>query len=224
MGLMKKIGSAVKTAAVASVNPAAIPMAGLALAKGKDHQPSPNDANAAGERAAAAHTKQSELAEDYRQNLPGYKEAAFGYAADESRQNLAKQMAGIKSSANSRGLLYSGLKSGAENSALSQHMGGLSQSRYDINSQFDDQANEMENKSILSGFQNLATARGAADADYQLALQQRAERDKGIGSLLGAGGSIIGGQMGKQAGGAAPGAASTPTLSGGSAGNFRGYA
>lgn len=190
MGLLKKIG---KVAAVAASPATAALFGGLALAKGKEHDPQGlNQANDYASQSAALQNRLGEQAQDYRSKLPEYKSNAFNAAQDSGRQDLAQQMAGIDSASNRRGLLYSGLNQGAKQGAASKYASDMSQKQYDIGQEQEGIATGMENDAIGAGFQNLAIQRGGADTAYQAALAQRQSQNAMYGNLFGALGSVGG--------------------------------
>lgn len=150
----------------------------------KQDKVSEESALAAGEQAARGVQRQSQLAQDFREQLPHHKNSAMGLATDDSRRDLAKNIADVRSNASRRGLLYSGLRAGAENNAVSQYGSDLARKRAEINSAYDQQADQMDDAAILAGFNNLAITRGAADSEYQAALAQRQGRDAALSGMF----------------------------------------
>ena len=59
----------------------------------------------------------------FQQNVPQYENQLFQTATNQARNNLAGQMADIRQNAASRGLLYGGLRQGAEDQARAQTAG-----------------------------------------------------------------------------------------------------
>ncbi len=144
-------------------------------------------------------SKMTSQANDYRKNLKGTQESQFGQVADVSKRGLAQKMSGIDSSANSRGLLYSGLNQGAHAAAQAQNAGELSNARTDINTQTENTANDMENKARNMGIDDVNQASAEWDNTYNQAMsnrQQGAQALGQVGSALGTVAGIAGANMG----------------------------
>lgn len=112
---------------------------------------------------------------------------------DQARQGLARDLAGARSAASSRGLLYSGLRRGAEADLRGQAAGQMAQYRQNVNTSAADKLGQFQGQQAERGM-----ARYGLDAQrnlgaYQDALQQRSQRRAqgaqiggGLGSLAGA--------------------------------------
>lgn len=138
--------------------------------------------------------------QDYRSNLGQTKSKAYNYAQEEERQNLAQRLAGAKQGANSRGLLYSGIRQGAEGDAMSDYAQALQQRRGDIEQTYDKKAEDMEQQAINSAGLIGDITRGASNANYQSALQARQSGLAAAGSLGGALGQIGGSYLARRSG------------------------
>lgn len=135
-------------------------------------------------------------AKQYRDNL-GQTQQQMGNMSEESgRRDLAAKMGQIDSASNSRGLLYSGIKQGAQSDASANYANTLANQRAQINQSTNDTANQMDNAGISAGFQTQQLGQQQADEDYQRELNRRnfyQGRSEAIGGLLGkAGGTALG--------------------------------
>ncbi len=137
-------------------------------------------------------TKMTGQAADYRKNIKNTQESQFGQVADTSKRGLAQKMAGIDSSANSRGLLYSGLNQGAHAAATAQHAGQLSDARSNINTQTESTANDMENRARNMGLDDVNQASKEWDNTYNQALNNKAQSAAAMGAVGGALGQVAG--------------------------------
>ncbi len=145
--------------------------------------------------------KMTGQAADYRKNIKNTQESQFGQVADTSKRGLAQKMAGIDSSANSRGLLYSGLNQGAHAAAAAQNAGQLSNARTEINTNTENTANDMENRARNMGLDDVNQASKEWDNTYNQAMNNRAQGAAAMGAIGGAVGQVagmVGGNMGKK--------------------------
>lgn len=132
-------------------------------------------------------------AQDYYKNIPQTEEAQFGALQDNGRRQLAGQLQQTNSGANRRGLLYSGLNQGAQQSAVGQYAANLSQGRQQINAQTEQNAYGLQNQAVQSGLALQKQNQGAQDSLYQRALQRRQMSNDQKGQILGGLGYALGG-------------------------------
>lgn len=139
------------------------------------------------ERARAATAKETSAIDQQKGRMINQ----FG---DQSRRQLAQDLAGARSAASSRGLLYSGLRRGAEQGLRGQAAGQMAQYRQNVNQSSADK---------LAGYQQQQAQRGVADygleaqrnlGAYQNALQDRAQK-RAQGAQIGAGLGSLGGAL-----------------------------
>jgi len=137
-------------------------------------------------------------ASQYREALPGFQEDQGNRAADQRRMQLASQMKQIKSNANSRGLLYSGLRQGAEVAAAGDTMRNIAADRMRINAALQDRANAMETGAIDQDVSILGAEGGASDSAFAAQMQQNQANQgliaAGAGALGTLGGSYLAGR------------------------------
>lgn len=151
---------------------------------------------------------QSERAQSAQKNmvtdLNQQKEGMINQNDDSSRGKLAQNMAGIKQSANSRGLLYSGLHQGEQMGAQSEAAGAQAGYRSALNASTDKATQDiMAGKANMGMDQYQQDVTNAGNA-YQQALEKRKQSSgllSSIGSAVGAvGGFMVGGPPGAMVG------------------------
>lgn len=143
-------------------------------------------------------TRQNQIAttEKLEKDAPEIAGRAYGAAALGERRKLAEEMSGIKRGASRRGLLYSGMRQGAEAGAQAGSAGRLAQARVDINRNVGNLVQDAKNKVIQGGLDLQAGQQAMEDAIYSQALSN-------YQSKVGAG-SAIGGGLGMAAGALLP--------------------
>lgn len=189
----------IKKAVTSSMNPLSGGVMGLAgdLAAGKQGDLGGNFPQI-DERVGQLNDEQRSEAGRFRNDLPGLKEQQFNLARDQAAQGLKGQTRDIRQGASSRGLLYSGLRQGAENAAQGSASSGLSAQREAINRKLGQQANEMDQSSIQSGVDLMALRRNREDL-MNGANKSDQERASGAKSgIMGGFGSLLGGIAGRK--------------------------
>lgn len=96
--------------------------------------------------------RQLESARDFRNKQPAYEQSLYNQQESGARSNLAKSIKDTQKDFNRRGLLRSGGRIGAEYQKKAQTAGDLAAARYDINKQVGDQADQLENNAIATGY------------------------------------------------------------------------
>lgn len=139
----------------------------------------------------------SQKAKDFRTNIPNYTNTAISGATDTSRAGLANDIEAVKTNANSRGLLYSGVKAQGEGLATANASGKLAGNIQNINTKANSQADQLDQLSTkaqgqvansqvaLSGFQ--ATQNQTA---YQQALEQMKNNNSFISDIFSGAASV----------------------------------
>jgi len=136
--------------------------------------------------------QQQDYAKQFRANIGGYEQQAFNPIEQQAKVGLARQMGQIKTSANRRGLLYSGLRQGAEADAQSQTAQALQNKRAEINQSFGGAADQFDQQALKAGLDIQAGQQAIQDILYNRALANYQGRNAAIGSGLGAIGTIGG--------------------------------
>ena len=136
--------------------------------------------------------RQINQAKDYRANMANEKDSQAKIAQDETRRNLATRMAGINTEANHRGLLYSGLKQGAQYGAQGDAAADLASKTSKINEGVENRAQALDSQALTGAYQGAQNQGQMSDINMQRALQERQARSGAISSLSGAIGTGIG--------------------------------
>lgn len=149
--------------------------------------------------------QQQGLARDFRNNIPQLADSFMGQVAEVAKKQLATQMENTRQSYNSRGLLYSTARLGAEASNREGEASDLATKRASINSNLNDEADTLDKQALDTGF-NLAsmgqtaasqnTTQQSAYLDQALKNQQQQAASlggltKGVGSALGTAAGLI---------------------------------
>jgi hypothetical protein len=143
---------------------------------------------------------QIEQARTYRANLPLEKERQGELAGNDSRLALSQKLNDIKQNASSRGLLYSGLRQGAESGAAAQAGGDLAAQREAINQRLEGQGNAFDTQAIQTGMGVANQQQGMNDFVYNQALAQRQQKSQAMGGLGEGLGALAGSTAAKKKG------------------------
>lgn len=143
-------------------------------------------------RIAQNEAKLTKQATDFRASMPQKQQQYGKMAEDQSRQALAQQMHQIGQSANQRGLLYSGIKTGAESGAAAQNSGELANKKSQINQELEGQAQELENRAITGAMNAEKSQQETYNQAYQSALGRKSLGGKVMGNVAGGIGSALG--------------------------------
>jgi len=124
--------------------------------------------------------KQQQLAQDFQAQTPGLMSRSMTQAEDDTKMDLNQKRMDIAKGANARGLLYSGLKTDAENQAGAEAGGSLAKRRRGIADSFEQQQQQLDKQAFDTG----STMQGLEQARYdniykaQLVQQQRQAQDQ----------------------------------------------
>ena len=137
-------------------------------------------------------------AKSFRKQLPQLEKEQQASASDAARRDLASKMSGIKEGANARGLLYSGLRQGAESAAAQESASNLAAQKAAINARLQGQAKALDEAALSGqiGIQGLQSQQ--ADINLQDELARRQARTQGLAGLFGAGGQLGGAALGSR--------------------------
>lgn len=136
--------------------------------------------------------EQAVQAKKFRAQMGDMSQKQYQQAEDTSRRGLAESMSGIKQGASQRGLLYSGLRSGAEANAASGAQSDLAAQRAEINQNLENTAQGMEQGALQSGMQRYGTQLQQSSDTYQQALQKMKDQQAQQAGIMGAAGSVGG--------------------------------
>ncbi len=143
--------------------------------------------------------KQEMRAQQFRQAFPSILDSKLGAARTESRRKIAEGVNATRAGYNQRGLLYSGLRSGAEADVSANAENELADTAVKTNQELMDQGNELDQDVADTGLtmanisQNLAgNTNEYRQAIIDSLLNKDAQRQQAIGGLLGTGAQIAG--------------------------------
>lgn len=150
-------------------------------------------------------------AQSFRGSMP-QRQKDIGYSlGEQGRSELAQRQAGLRGQYNQRGLLYSGLRQGAESQAAQETGSNYARLLAQRNKLLEDQARDYEMAGIASGF-NLNRAENEAEKQrYNIAMGEAQNRANQMSGIFGVGGSLLGLALANRM----SGAASASTASGG---------
>ncbi len=145
---------------------------------------------------AALRDQRIKEASDFRSNLPGYEKDASTNLANQSRRQLAGDIATNNMSANRRGLLGSGINQGQNAMASGRAATGYASANQGMVNQLQDQADQMEQSAINNGYQYWQSSKAIQDSAYNAALSNMMASRSGTTALIGAGAKVGGAALG----------------------------
>jgi hypothetical protein len=137
---------------------------------------------------------QQQRAKEFRAGLPNLQSQQQTQIKEGARQDLVSRMADIKTGANQRGMLFSGLKQAQQGAAGSMAAGNVANQSAAINNRIQDQASQMDQTAIQGGLSLQQAKQEAANQNFQN--DSEAYKKKGITGLLGTVGAVTGGALG----------------------------
>lgn len=148
-------------------------------------------------RYSALQKSQIKQSKDFRTSIPKQGNALMTGKMDAAKEELAQRISGVRGDYNSRGLLFSGMRSGEEAAARGDYAANVAGQRAEVNQGLLDTSNQMDDRAIDTGFgmAGLGTDAGAqqtlADARIQAEKEARNARQgnevaKGLGGGIGA--------------------------------------
>lgn len=136
-------------------------------------------------------TSLHDQANQFRQNLGAYTAPQIEAAGENARMNLANDLAGVKSDANARGLLFSGVNAGNQAEAKSTESGKLAGNIQGINQRANataDQLDQSVNNALASNSgQQISFAQlqeQAQESQYSQALQAQQQQQDFFSGLF----------------------------------------
>lgn len=143
--------------------------------------------------------KQEMRAKEFRQAFPSILDSKLGAARTESRRKIAEGVGNTRASYNQRGLLYSGLRSGAEADVSQDAENDLADTAVKETDALNTQANELDQDAVNTGLTMADVSRNLAgtNSEYRQSLidsllNQDKQRQAAIGGLLGTGAQLTG--------------------------------
>lgn len=165
----------------------------------------------------------------FKDNEPSLTQDLYSNETEKANRKLADTGRNIRAGASQRGLLYSGLREGAEGAARGQSATDLASSKANINEQMMDTRYRLGSMAAASGLDVNAQELERSQARYNLALRQAGQRADVLGGVFGAagliGGAALASKMGSNEWNQQPGtnAGSSGGGAGGSVSQMRAY-
>jgi hypothetical protein len=136
-------------------------------------------------------------AKQFREGLPGLQANASSQIEREGNQAVATAVKGTRQGYNSRGLLYSGMREGAELGAKSRIASTMAEQRTQSNKSLQDLAAAKENTAMQVGMQGYQQALQRQDQIEQINLQNSIARTQALQQLSQVAGYAAGSIYGK---------------------------
>lgn len=152
--------------------------------------------------------KMVDISDKFRKEAPAIQEKGIGAIGDEERKSAKAGIQDIRKNASSRGLLYSGLRQGAEAGKISESQGRIASRAADLSDQIEQQKDFLDQQAVDAGLNKQGAELGIGQRDFANNLKAAQERTSGIKKIAGmigkTGGMAMGGAFsGGGSGGAA---------------------
>jgi len=142
--------------------------------------------------------QQAQKARDLRANMGGFQRENISQVQNQGREELARQMSGVRQNFGSRGLLHSGLRKDAESQAAGNIASQGAQQIAQNNVTLSGQLEQAEGSAIQSGLEEQRLRQMKADHAYDIAIGNRANRNALLTSVTGAASQAAGDYAGRQ--------------------------
>lgn len=143
--------------------------------------------------------QQEMRAKQFRTAFPSILDSKLGTARTDMRRQIAEGVGNARAGYNSRGLLFSGLRAGAEGDVAADAENKLADTTVKTNQELNDQANQLDQDAIETGLAmgNVSKDLASTNEEYRKSLidsllQKDQARQQAIGGLLGTGAQIAG--------------------------------
>ena len=137
-------------------------------------------------------------ARDFGNQLPGYQSDLYNQIEGSAKTAVADQQNDIRKSANSRGLLYSGLRSGAESRMRGDMASQTAQKKSKVSTELNAMREDLNNQAAKMAQQNYANDLQISSEVYDLALNASKDRAANMNAIGGAVGSVAGSYFGRK--------------------------
>lgn len=154
--------------------------------------------------------KMTDISDKFRKEAPGIQAKGEGAIGDEERISAKEGIQDIRKGASKRGLLYSGLRQGAEAGRIGESQSRIAGRSAELSSQIETQKELFDNLAVQANLNRQAGEAGLAGQDYSSSLQSALERRKQLAGI----GKGLGSVAGMALGGGFGGGGSSPTPSG----------
>ncbi len=129
---------------------------------------------------------------DYETGIEQQKQGMMNDYGRSSRQGLADRIAGVKRSANARGLLYSGLNLGQQAKTRSDAAAGMADNVQQLNADQQNKLANMNQQQVQFGLQKQQIDQDKANAEYRRAFARRQQELQTAQQLGGTAGGLLG--------------------------------
>lgn len=151
--------------------------------------------------------RMADMSDKFRKEAPGIQAKGEAAIGDEERKAAKEGIQDIRKGASRRGLLYSGLRQGAEAGRIGESQSRIAGRAAELNDQIESTKQAFDAQAVQAGINQKAAQAGIAGQDYTSSLEKALEKRKalsGIGKSLGSmGGMAAGGAFGGGSGGGA---------------------
>lgn len=128
---------------------------------------------------------QSDQAKKLRETADSRANAQYDVLADQARRGVGQGIKDVRSQASSRGLLYSGLRQGAEQGVRAQGASDLANARTAVNRQVEDETYDAEQQALQGLMAQRQMQLGDAQQRYQQGLLGMKAKEGANSSLFG---------------------------------------
>lgn len=130
--------------------------------------------------------QQAQKAQQMRNNMQGLQKEQQSQIQNRGREELARNVSGIRKDYSNRGLLYSGLRRGAESGAAGNIAASGAQQQAQSNLGLQNELQGLDQNAIQTGLQQQQISQQENDNAYQRALQERQQKQSLGGVISGA--------------------------------------
>lgn len=157
----------------------------------------PNGSNGSNANLSAVQQAQLANAQSFRQNIPNTEAQLGSQLAQQTNNQMGNAISQTRSNNSARGLLYGGVNAGQEQGIRNQAASNLAQGQSNINANTQNAAFQLDQEAANTGFGIQQSQQAIQNDIYSQALANMNAASSGISSLLGAGGKVVGGMLGK---------------------------
>lgn len=137
-------------------------------------------------------TNQRNLANEFRQGMPGYENSIYDQINANAKYEIANQQNQIKKAANERGLLYSGLKTGSMDAAAADISSQAAGQRSKVAPELNKMADELDKRAVETAQAKQVSDLNLANNVFDRALQDAQARMAATGQMMSTIGQIGG--------------------------------
>jgi hypothetical protein len=150
--------------------------------------------------------KQEMRAKEFRTAFPSILDSKLGHARTDMRRQIAEGVGNARAGYNQRGLLFSGMRAGAEADVGREAENKLADTAVQTQGELMDQASQLDQDAVDTGFTmgNISKDLAGTNEEYRksvidMLLKKDQDRQQAIGGLLGTGAQIAGYGLGAAA-------------------------